>query len=844
MGATTERRTYELAVVMPVYNEQDCIASVVQSWYNLLLESGIDFLMITIDDGSRDATGQALEGIANDRIRVIHQTNRGHGPTILSGYREATRLAQWVFQCDSDDEMPPEAFPPLWQARRQYEAVFGYRQARRQSMGRKFISLCSRATVRLAFGKGVRDVNTPYRLMRSDVLRPIVDRIPPDMFAPNVIISGALARGAADRQSPRAAPAPANRRRLHREMEAVEGRLSLLRPGGVLSPAFRCRRDQRTTTIGRPCTERLMSPQTDSLPLACRALVFVLFLLFGACLVNLNGGDWDGVQIVLGSLFPAEAARGYTVLYRPGWQPLTYGILRFVYAITHSVEACMFLPAVFGAVGLTFFLGALRKITSGRLHVLLLVGIVLLIPELLFGAIYMNSTVFGFAFAAAALRFAADDWVTPRPANARYGRQFLAGGLLALACLCRFDFLLAYPMFLFLLLRDRPSSPSGPSLALAVGSVAICVPAWIGGMINPGALVNTVTTHQAGAIQGGWFSYPPTVRALLLVIGANLLVWITAGAGLLYALRSSLRQRRWFDLLGLPALVSLLYPVTSLNTPKYLVPFYMFLGLFAAWTLARLAAGERLPASLLPGVMILGVLLACFLPIHPSRSRDAMVRLTTETWRGTDDGPRSFWGYLFALRELSHQRPSLQWLEPLLAEPDDLVLVTPFDGWIANSSVSQPVVFHLVSLARNVELGPDSLWARIGDRKVLLTEPGALNANLACRFAQAQRPVRQSTIPLLDLSRDEIGVLRSLVQGLTSEAALVARTNTGPEAVHEALRSLVRRNLIEPSDPGNYQLKYHLHQLRFYPDPTGSVDTPDPACEGAGPSLRAACSAT
>ncbi len=580
-----------------------------------------------------------------------------------------------------------------------------------------------------------------------------------------------------------------------------------------------------------------MTCQTDSLPLACRALIFILFLLFGACLVNLNGGDWDGVQIVLGSLFPREAAKGYTVLYRPGWQPLTYGILRFVHAITHSIQACMFLPAVFGAAGITFFLGALRKITAGRLHVLLLVGIVLLIPELLFGAIYMNSTVFGFAFAAAALWFAADDWIAPRPSNARYGRQFLAGSLLALACLCRFDFLLAYPMFFFLLLRDRPSFPLGQLLALTVGSIVICVPAWIGGMIDPGALVNAVTTHQAGAMQGGWFSYPPSVRVLLIVIGANLLVWLIAGAGLLHVLRSGLRQRRWFDLLGLLALVSLLYPVASLNTPKYLVPFYMFLGLFAAWTLARLAAGEKLPASLLPGVMILGVLLACFLPIHPSRSRDAIVRLTTETWRGTDDGPRSFWGYMFALRELSHQRPSLQWLEPILAEPDDLVLVTPFDGWIANSSVSQPVVFHLVSLARNVELGPDSLWVRIGDKKVLLTEPGALNANLARRFAQAQRPVRQSTIPLLDLPRDEIVVLRSLAQGITREVELVARTNADPETVHEALRSLVRRNMIEPSDPGNFQLKYRLHQLRFYPDPTGSVDTADASCEAAGPSL-------
>jgi hypothetical protein len=556
-------------------------------------------------------------------------------------------------------------------------------------------------------------------------------------------------------------------------------------------------------------------------------------LLFGTCLINLNGGDWDGVQIVLGSLFPVAAAKGYTVLYRPEWQPLTYGILRSVYALTHSVQACMFLPGAFGAAGITFFLGALQKITSGRLHVLLLVGIILLIPELLFGSIYMNSTVFGFAFAAAALWLAVDDWIPSSASRARYGRPCLAGGLLALACLCRFDFLLTYPMFLFLLLRARSAFLLRQILAFGLGSLVICGPAYLAGMIHPHAMAGTVASHEAGAMRGGWFYYSPVAKVLLIIIGANVVVWMTAGAGMLHVLRTSLRQRRWSDLLGLVALAALLYPIRSLNTPKYLVPFYMFMGLFVAWTLARFVAGTKLNPSLLRGVMIAAVVLACFLPIHPSRNREAIVRLTTETWRGTDDGPRSFWGYMFALRELSQHKASLQWLEPILAAPGDVVLVTPFDGWIANSSISQPVVFHLVSYGKNVEIGPRYLWAQVGDKKVLVTEPEALSANLAERFGQAQQPPRQSTIPLVDISRDEIVALRFFAQGVSSETELVAKTNGDPQKVHEALGSLVRRNMIEPSSPGTYRLKHRLHQLRFYPDPTGGEE--DSPNERRGP---------
>lgn len=184
---------YELALVMPVYNEQGCIAGVVRSWRDMLAASGIGFVMILIDDGSRDRTATVLEGFACDeRIRVIHQANEGHGPAILDGYRQAVTLADWVFQCDSDNEMSPDSFGGLWEMRREAEAVFGTRQHRRQNLQRRLISLGSRMAVKLLFGQGIEDVNTPYRLMRSSVLRPILEYIPPDTVAPNVIICGAL----------------------------------------------------------------------------------------------------------------------------------------------------------------------------------------------------------------------------------------------------------------------------------------------------------------------------------------------------------------------------------------------------------------------------------------------------------------------------------------------------------------------------------------------------------------------------------------------------------------------------------------------------------------------------
>lgn len=185
----------ELALVMPVYNEQDCIAEVVQSWKAMLSRLGIRYQLIVLNDGSKDRTAERLAAFDGDAaVEVVNKQNSGHGPTILEGYRMAVERAEWVFQCDSDDEMRAEHFPKLWNQRQAYDVLFGIRSGREQNAGRKLISAVSRLTVRTLFGAGVQDVNTPYRLMRAATLKQIVGQIPADTFAPNVIISGAFAQ--------------------------------------------------------------------------------------------------------------------------------------------------------------------------------------------------------------------------------------------------------------------------------------------------------------------------------------------------------------------------------------------------------------------------------------------------------------------------------------------------------------------------------------------------------------------------------------------------------------------------------------------------------------------------
>lgn len=186
-----------LCVVMPVYNEEAAIGAVLEKWTVELDRLGIDYVIRPYNDGSKDGSLAVMREVAakHPRIDVRDKPNGGHGNTILTGYQEAAADGfDWVFQIDSDDEMGPEKFGELWTSRENRDFLVGIRDGRRQPLARKVISFVSRLCVRLFYGKGVWDVNTPYRLMRVSSFKDFFSDIPLTTFAPNVILSGLAAR--------------------------------------------------------------------------------------------------------------------------------------------------------------------------------------------------------------------------------------------------------------------------------------------------------------------------------------------------------------------------------------------------------------------------------------------------------------------------------------------------------------------------------------------------------------------------------------------------------------------------------------------------------------------------
>lgn len=181
--------------VLPAYNEEANIEAVIKQWYPVcekLQKEGHEARMVVADDGSKDKTFQIMQALQNQYplLEPLHKQNSGHGATVLYLYRYAiANGAQYVFQTDSDGQTNPDEFWQMWNNRKKYDFQIGYRYDRKDGGSRVFVTKVLRWVVWLMFHEWVKDANTPFRLMRTDKLQPIMDVIPQDYFLCNVAIS-------------------------------------------------------------------------------------------------------------------------------------------------------------------------------------------------------------------------------------------------------------------------------------------------------------------------------------------------------------------------------------------------------------------------------------------------------------------------------------------------------------------------------------------------------------------------------------------------------------------------------------------------------------------------------
>jgi glycosyltransferase involved in cell wall biosynthesis len=121
-------------------------------------------------------------------LRVLRpERNGGHGRALRFGYRHVSN--DYVFQTDSDRQHLPAEFFSLWDARADYDFVFGVRTHRADGSIRLFITKTMRIMNWLVWQVWIRDANCPFKLMKTGPLNKTLAMIPEESFIPMVMVS-------------------------------------------------------------------------------------------------------------------------------------------------------------------------------------------------------------------------------------------------------------------------------------------------------------------------------------------------------------------------------------------------------------------------------------------------------------------------------------------------------------------------------------------------------------------------------------------------------------------------------------------------------------------------------
>ena len=103
---------FKLSLVVPVFNEEDNLHLFLDRCRTVLIEMGVDYEFIFIDDGSTDGSLALLTeaATADDRVKVLSLSrNFGSHASISAGLDHASGDAAVILAADLQD--PPEVIP-------------------------------------------------------------------------------------------------------------------------------------------------------------------------------------------------------------------------------------------------------------------------------------------------------------------------------------------------------------------------------------------------------------------------------------------------------------------------------------------------------------------------------------------------------------------------------------------------------------------------------------------------------------------------------------------------------------------------------------------------------------
>lgn len=160
------------AVVLPVYNERSTVRCVLDA-----VRAVFDGLVIAVDDGSTDGTGELLAA-RRDIVTLCNGQNRGYGASLMEGLHLAERAgAPRIVTMDCDGQHEPAHIPAFLEALSGADIVSGSRYLAGSAIvgdapsDRRVVNARVTAEINATTGWSLTDAFCGFKAYRGDAVR-------------------------------------------------------------------------------------------------------------------------------------------------------------------------------------------------------------------------------------------------------------------------------------------------------------------------------------------------------------------------------------------------------------------------------------------------------------------------------------------------------------------------------------------------------------------------------------------------------------------------------------------------------------------------------------------------
>ena len=172
MSHDPNARSCDVSVVIPVYNEAECIGATLEETFAVLNTLGREFEVLAVNDGSTDGTRAILAGLRGrfPRLRAVTLTpNSGQSAALRTGFRHAR--GRIVVAMDADGQNDPHDIPRLLAAMTDCDACCGVRTRRRDSLAKRLGSRIANGVRRHFLDDGTTDSGCSLKAIKVEFAR-------------------------------------------------------------------------------------------------------------------------------------------------------------------------------------------------------------------------------------------------------------------------------------------------------------------------------------------------------------------------------------------------------------------------------------------------------------------------------------------------------------------------------------------------------------------------------------------------------------------------------------------------------------------------------------------------